>query len=132
MLIKPFLFRKEMYIYPSSLLDHVKKLRAVLRDLLIFALAVLFVIIFWRNNFLVAFLLLLVYLLRSFFGYQKDDHVIFVVGALLGSSAEIIATSRGIWTYTNPTFLNIPIWLPFAWGIGAVLIIRIAQTLTKK
>jgi len=39
--------------------------------------------------------------------------------------------SSGAWRYAGPTALGIPLWLPFAWGLAAVLIRGIAATVEK-
>jgi len=100
---------------------------SVVRDLLFFGLLIFLLVLFWKNNFLATIILLSSYLIRSYFWHEKADHVFYITGAVLGTTAEIISTHAGIWRYTLPTFLNIPLWLPFAWGFAAVLILRIAQ-----
>jgi len=100
---------------------------ALLRDLLIFFFTMFFVILTWKNNIAVTAIILGFYLLRYFLWPNREDHIIFMAGAILGSIAEIIATHAGVWSYTLPTFLNIPVWLPFAWGFVSVIIVRVAQ-----
>ena len=63
--------------------------------------------------------------------YNRNDIYYFVSGALIGPAAEIICIRFGVWSYANPTFLGIPIWLPIAWGAATVLIMRFAVTLVK-
>jgi len=109
-----------------------KKRNALIRDLAIFWVLVFIVVFIWRNNTAVTCVIIGMYLLRYFLWPDKEDHVVFIAGAILGPTAEIIATKVGIWQYTLPTFLNIPVWLPFAWGFVSVLIIRIAQVFLRK
>jgi hypothetical protein len=101
------------------------------RDLFIFFFLIFLVILVWKNNIAVTAIILGFYLLRYFLWPNPEDHISFVAGAVLGSTAEIIATHVGIWSYTLPTFLNIPLWLPFAWGFVSVLIVRIAQCVRR-
>lgn len=101
------------------------------RDLFIFFFLIFLVILVWKNNIAVTAIILGFYLLRYFLWPNPEDHIIFIAGAVLGSTAEIIATRVGIWSYALPTFLNIPIWLPFAWGFVSVLIVRIAQCVRR-
>lgn len=42
----------------------------------------------------------------------------FIVCGLLGSIGESIIIVSGAWSYTDPQLINIPIWLPFLWGIA--------------
>jgi hypothetical protein len=104
----------------------------LVRDLFIFWFVIFLVVLCWTNNILVTTILIAAYGVRYYFWPNKEDHVLYIGGALLGPIAEIIATKVGIWQYTLPTFLNIPLWLPFAWGFAAVLIIRIALAFVKK
>jgi hypothetical protein len=104
----------------------------LIRDLFIFWFVIFLVVLCWTNNILVTAILLAAYWIRYYFWPNKEDHVLYIGGAILGPIAEIIATKVGIWQYTLPTFFNIPLWLPFAWGFAAVLIIRIALAFVRK
>ncbi len=104
----------------------------LVRDLFIFWFVIFLVVLCWTNNILVTAILIAAYGVRYYFGPNKEDHILYIGGAILGPIAEIIATKVGIWHYTIPTFLNIPLWLPFAWGFAAVLIIRIALAFVRK
>jgi len=104
----------------------------LIRDLFIFWFVIFLVVLSWTNNILVTAILVAAYWIRYYFWPDKEDLVLYVGGAILGPIAEIIATKVGIWHYTLPTFFNIPLWLPFAWGFAAVLIIRIALAFVKK
>jgi hypothetical protein len=104
----------------------------LIRDLFIFWFVIFLVVLCWTNNILVTAILLAAYGIRYYFWPNKEDHVLYIGGAVLGPITEIIATTVGIWHYTLPTFFNIPLWLPFAWGFAAVLIIRIALAFVRK
>jgi hypothetical protein len=105
--------------------------RALVRDLIIFWFVVFLVVLTWRHNTAVTAILIAAYLARYYFWPDKEDHIFYIAGAIIGPAAEIIATHAGIWSYTLPTFLNIPVWLPFAWGFAVVLIIRIGQAFVR-
>jgi hypothetical protein len=104
----------------------------LIRDLFIFWFVIFLVVLCWTNNILVTAILIAAYWIRYYFWPDKEDLVLYICGAILGPIAEIIATKVGIWHYTLPTFFNIPLWLPLAWGFAAVLIIRIALAFVKK
>jgi len=103
--------------------------RGALPDLLIFAAAVVLLVLTWKHNLLATAAIIALFGLRALFRRRKGDLTLFAVGAVLGPLTEIIATGLGIWTYAAPTLFNIPLWLPFAWGFAAVLFVRIAQGL---
>jgi hypothetical protein len=104
----------------------------VLLEIMIFALGILFISLFWANNLLVTSLLFLLWLIALKFGHKKDDFIFFVTGAIIGPTAEMICVKFFTWQYSNPLFLGIPPWLPLAWGVFVVLIKRISETITKK
>lgn len=55
----------------------------------------------------------------------KKNFTFYILGAIFGSLAEITPIYFGAWTYSNPTAIGIPIWLPLAWGKAALLIKRL-------
>ena len=103
--------------------------RGALPDLLIFAVAVVLLVLTWKHNLLAAAAIVALFGLRALFRRKPGDLTLYAVGAILGPVTEVLATALGIWTYARPTLLGIPLWLPFAWGFAAVLFVRIAQGL---
>lgn len=97
-------------------------------ELLSAVLALLFIYLFWQNNVLLTglFILLILFLLIT----GKNPREIYLVVLLLISSSviEIIALRIGFESYTNPTFLGIPLWLPFMWGLAGLIIWRVAKS----
>ena len=95
----------------------------------IFSIA--FVALFWRDVVLltVSLLILTIFSLRHF--HKKTDILTFLVGSMLGASAEIVCIYFGAWKYTNPTYL-IPLWLPILWGLAAIVIRRFGIEIDKK
>jgi len=63
------------------------------------------------------------------FWRRERDILIFIVGAILGTFGEYICMQLGFWQYQYPYFKSIgmPISLPMAWGLSAVMIGRLAQ-----
>ena len=57
--------------------------------------------------------------------------ILYLIGAVLGPLGEMIGVRSGAWQYSSPTFLGIPLWLPFAWGTMTVLIKAVSDTITK-
>ena len=62
---------------------------------------------------------------------RHGDLWVLLGGAVLGPVAEIVAVACGAWTYRVPDFLGIPLWLPLAWGLGTLLIMRISEGLKE-
>ena len=85
----------------------------------------------WDKNLLliiiatgyVAFLLLI--------WHEAEDLMCFFFVLIVGTASEIVAVNFNVYTYNNPTFLGIPIWLPLAWGTAALCLRRIMISLKK-
>jgi hypothetical protein len=60
--------------------------------------------------------------------YSRGNLIFYFVAFVLGPLGEIFAVHGGAWTYSKPLFL-IPIWLPFLWGIAALVFKKVAETL---
>jgi hypothetical protein len=72
-------------------------------------------------------------LLAVVFWHKERDILIFVVGGILGTFGEYICMKLGFWQYHFPFFrsIGLPISLPLAWGLSAVMIGRIARIWKK-
>lgn len=83
------------------------------------AVAVMIAVFFlWEQVFILSFVLLtLAYLKHRFFPI-KQELMCFIVCGMLGSLGESVIILSGAWSYTNPQFINIPLWLPLLWGIA--------------
>lgn len=106
-----------------------RRRNAFLRDFAIFWLGLLAMLLFWEHGLASLLATLLVFSVRLALWYERADLWIFAVGAVHGTAAEIVATRAGVWSYARPEWLGVPAWLPFAWGLAAVLIVRMAQNL---
>jgi hypothetical protein len=82
------------------------------------------------NNALMAGSVLAVVFGRGLAWGAKGDAALFLVGFVCGSAIETAGTALGVWSYAQPSFLNLPLWLPPAWGLSAVVLFRIGQALT--
>jgi len=65
--------------------------------------------------------------------FWRQSHLvwIYVLGGIIGPCGEIFGVLGGAWQYAEPAFLGIPLWLPFAWGLAAVLVKTTADTVQK-
>ncbi len=71
-----------------------------------------------------------IFLIGIIFWHKERDILIFIVGGILGTIGEAICMQLGFWQYQYPFFstIGMPISLPMAWGLSAVIIGRIAKT----
>jgi hypothetical protein len=78
--------------------------------------------VLWRHPLALTALLIAtgvaIYALRP----TRTSAWVYVVGFVFGPLAEGVSIHTGAWEYASPTFLGIPIWLPFVWGIAALFI----------
>ena len=78
--------------------------------------------VLWRTPVALTALLIVtgvaIYALRP----SRTSACVYVVGFVFGPLAEGVSISTGAWEYASPTFLGIPVWLPFVWGIAALFI----------
>jgi hypothetical protein len=78
--------------------------------------------VLWRHPLALTALLIAtgvaIYALRP----SRTSACVYFVGFLFGPLAEGVSIRTGAWEYASPTFLGIPLWLPFVWGIAALFI----------
>ncbi len=63
--------------------------------------------------------------------HTRSDLLFYLVTFVLGPIGESVAVYLGAWKYSKPLFL-IPLWLPFLWGICALFMKNISETLLKR
>ena len=69
----------------------------------------------------------------AIFWHGERDRLIFFIGAIIGTFGEYICIKLGFWHYHYPVFrsIGLPISLPMAWGLSAVINGRIAMIWEK-
>ncbi|MBI4014729.1 MAG: DUF2878 family protein [Candidatus Aenigmarchaeota archaeon] len=100
-------------------------------DLFLFTLGIAALVSFYMDNAILTALLLINWAAILSVWRRKGDAYFLLIGAAMGAAAEITAIHYGAWQYANPSFFGIPLWLPIAWGIIAVLIRRIAESVSE-
>jgi hypothetical protein len=98
-------------------------------DAIFFTLLIANIGLFWRTPIIATLVALLIFFVAAIFFHTKEDVIFYVCGMILGPLAEIICVNQGAWTYTAPTFLGIPLWLPFVWGFAFLIAKRIKEAL---
>lgn len=108
----------------------IKKIKKEWKNIifnLVFALfTVLFPIIFYRSIIVTTALVGFVGIIGLTKWKSKITLAIFLFGAIWGSSAEMIAISYNVWSYSFTNFLNIPLWLFIVWGNASAFIYQTA------
>jgi len=93
----------------------VKMLREGLIESLWVVMMVLISIFTWTQPLIMFTLVLIISAFKLW--VDRDAAVYYFVAAVSGPLVEIVCVYFGIWSYTLPQFLGIPIWLPLVWGM---------------
>ncbi len=62
--------------------------------------------------------------------HDRYDLWSFLIVAVFGTCAEVFFVHYGVWQYSNPAVLGIPIWFPVAFGTSALIGARLIRTVT--
>jgi hypothetical protein len=82
----------------------------------------------------IAIVYTVIMLIAVFFWRAERDILIFIIGGILGTFGEYVCMRLGFWHYHFPYLksIGLPISLPMAWGLSAVIIGRIASIWENK
>ena len=83
------------------------------------------VALLWEYNFILTIVLIILATLMLLMNKSKQEIKTFVFCAFFGAMAEAFAIIFGAWTYGNPNFIGIPIWLIVLWGIASIFMVRV-------
>ena len=98
--------------------------------LVIYLLDILLFYFLWKNNIVLSLSLLLI---SGFLLWKSDsqEKFAYVASFILGPIIDVLLVPTGIWVYGNKTSLQIPLWLPFAYGIFGLLLMKISKAIAK-
>ena len=97
----------------------------------IYALCVGLVSLLWHRPVVLSLCLLGASILMLRKWHSKSDLTFYLVALVLGPVGEIVAVGSGAWEYAKPSYL-IPMWLPFLWGVVALFLKRVSETLSMQ
>lgn len=87
--------------------------KKITRDIPLGISLLLFIIISisltYHNNIILTTLILIAFAIGFWLWHKKEDIYCCIVAMIAGSVAEIISIHFGVWAYSNPSFLGIPI-----------------------
>lgn len=96
------------------------------------ALATLIITSSFAVNSLLCFsLILVVSILMLCIEWNSKNIIFFLAVCISGPIAEAIAIYAGVWTYTTPWYIGIPLWLPLAWGNAGLYIMRLKSLINS-
>jgi len=85
----------------------------------------------WENNILLGIYFFLISVFLLFWNSDSQEKFAYFVSFFLGPIIDIVLVPTGIWKYENQTLLQIPLWLPFAYGIFGLVLIKISKAAFK-
>ncbi len=104
--------------------------KEVKKFILTFPLAIFTLIVpsfLGNNQILSSLVLFLAGLFMLSIDWRKKNLVFYLVMLIIGPIAEAFAINFGAWTYTNPVFIGVPIWLFFVWGNAGLFVIKLKE-----
>ncbi len=103
----------------------------IFKELGIFLVLAVSIVLFWTSNLLLFIVLLFECLVVLTFWHDRYDRSFFLVVAVLGTIAEVLFVYFGVWSYGNPTFFGVPFWFPVAFGTTALIGERLVRTIVE-
>ena len=110
-------------------MDNPKK--DILIGFLVFIIDILFFYFFWENNIVLTALLLALSAVVLIWLSSKEEKILYFICFVLAPVFDLILVPRGAWNYGSPFIFGIPLWLPFTYGIGTVIIVKIGKSIVK-
>jgi hypothetical protein len=100
-------------------------------ELSVYVLCILLVAFLWHKPTFLMVSYIVISVIVFFKWHTKGDIFFYSLTFFLGSMGESVAVYFGAWEYSKPFYL-IPIWLPLLWGITALFMKNICETLLKR
>lgn len=97
-----------------------------------FSFLVASILLLWRDNISLFVVVLAESLLVLAHWHDRFDISFFALITVLGSVAEVVFVHFGVWSYSNPTFLGLPLWFPPAFGTAALIGQRMSRPLAER
>lgn len=96
----------------------------------IFAIFTLLIVVLFNQEIIYATIILLIISIIGLIKWKsKITFTIFIITAISGPIAEMIAIYFGAWNYTSNNILSIPSYLPLVWGNAGAFIYQTAREL---
>ena len=99
-------------------------------ELCIYIISIILVGFLWHEPAILTIFYIVISVIMLTKWHEKSDLIFYFVAFGLGPIGEAFAIYLGAWQYSKPFYL-IPIWLPFLWGISALFVRKISETLIE-
>jgi hypothetical protein len=99
-------------------------------ELGVYILCIVLVGTLWHKPVTLTFCYVVISTLVLIKWHTKSDLLFYSITFVLGPIGESVAIYLGAWEYSRPLYF-IPSWLPFLWGICALFLKNISETILK-
>ena len=105
--------------------------KTLITEIIIYFICVTLAALLWSRPIVLSlgYIFISIFMLCKW--HAKSDFVFYFVAFVLGPLGELVAIYFGAWEYSKPLYF-IPIWLPFLWGIAALFMKKLSETLISK
>ncbi len=87
----------------------------------ILSIATVVIIFFWQDTVLITSILIILAVLINCKSSKKEI-ILYIFVAVLAPLVESISIITGACVYSHQDIWNVPLWLPFYWGMGGIAI----------
>ena len=95
-------------------------------SLFIHFLLILTIVLLWHKPVAVTLILITLFIVqKNIWEKHPYDNYIFAMALIFATVMEWVSVYYGSWTYPNPLLLNIPLYIPFAYGLGSFNVFKI-------
>ena len=108
-----------------------KPQKDILIGFICLALEIVLLYYLWKNNLMLSLILLFISAIILTKFSNKKEKILYFLGFVFLPIFDLTLVPRGVWTYGNPTIYGVPIWLPFSYGLGTVMIVKIGNSIGK-
>jgi len=109
----------------------IKESTNILLDSILLILGCITIILFWKNTILTTIILLII-VICMFIYNSKKDKIYFILVAIAATIVESITIMTNAWIYSTQNIINVPLWIPLYWGLGAIIMKDIYLIIKKK
>ncbi len=109
----------------------IKESTKILLNSIALVLSCITIIFFWKNTILTTIMLLII-VICTFVYNSKKDKIYFIIVAIATTIVESITIMTGAWVYSTQNIIDVPIWIPLYWGLGAIIMKDIYLIIKKK